>query len=252
MHTRNEVSAVSANHSPLAIPEVIASIDLEATKYKLIKEEGWSLGRVDAVETLYKGFLALVSLFPEETHVPTEDIDEMWHTHILDTRKYMSDCQSMFGTYLHHYPYLGVMGADDATRAAAMFDATRARFEDLGIDVTSIRYAGCGGGGGGGGCGAASCASPGGDSGGYVPATPPTPTPTPATCGAPGGGVADDKKRQEEDKPSQRRTPSGVPALRLWERSVDPAQFPTEQRPGRDAVLEMAMDKQIHTDLTLN
>lgn len=36
--------------------------------------------------------------------VPNKQIDEMWHEHILDTRKYSDDCQTVFGYYLHHTP----------------------------------------------------------------------------------------------------------------------------------------------------
>ena len=38
---------------------------------------------------------------------PSEDIDEFWHYHILDTKKYHQDCFKIFGCYRHHNPYFG-------------------------------------------------------------------------------------------------------------------------------------------------
>lgn len=33
--------------------------------------------------------------------------DDLWHQHILDTRKYTIDCQRVFGCYMHHQPIYG-------------------------------------------------------------------------------------------------------------------------------------------------
>ncbi|WP_310619874.1 glycine-rich domain-containing protein [Flexibacterium corallicola] len=35
---------------------------------------------------------------------PSREVDILWHTHILFTRKYMGDCDRIFGHYLHHEP----------------------------------------------------------------------------------------------------------------------------------------------------
>ena len=43
-------------------------------------------------------------LYPDEVLVPTKDMDEFWHMHILHTKFYMKDCQNLFGRYLHHTP----------------------------------------------------------------------------------------------------------------------------------------------------
>ena len=36
--------------------------------------------------------------------VPTLEIDEFWHNHILYTQRYTEDCLNIFGHYLHHEP----------------------------------------------------------------------------------------------------------------------------------------------------
>src|ERR1700722_6391239 len=119
------VSSTQTYLSP--IQAKIQALDLGPIKFKLVKEKSWPLHKAEAVEKLYKTYLLLFALYPGEEHVPTADIDEMWHGHILDTQKYMADCHEIFGYYLHHYPYLGMLGAEDATLAAAKFSTTRRR-----------------------------------------------------------------------------------------------------------------------------
>lgn len=42
--------------------------------------------------------------------MPVEDIDHLWHAHILDTNEYHKFCEKAFGKYLHHQPF--VRGVD--------------------------------------------------------------------------------------------------------------------------------------------
>src|SRR5271170_3643124 len=100
------------------------SLDLAPIKYKLIKEKGWTLDRANEVEPQYKAFLFLIGAKVRGEFVPTFDVDEMWHTHILDTRKYMMDCALHFGEYIHHYPYLGMKDEDDRSRTENLFAST--------------------------------------------------------------------------------------------------------------------------------
>lgn len=53
---------------------------------------------------LYKNFLILNKKYLPQPLVPTREIDEFWHNHILHTRRYLQDCQQIFGYYLHHEP----------------------------------------------------------------------------------------------------------------------------------------------------
>src|SRR5205814_958393 len=94
-------------------------------KLKLMDAEegqGWSREYADQMALAYKRFLALMVKFPEQTIAPTKDIDKFWHGHILDTIKYAEDCQNVFGYFLHHFPYFGMRGAEDA---AALAEAGR-------------------------------------------------------------------------------------------------------------------------------
>ena len=102
----------------------IESLDLEPIKMKLMDAEegyGWSREHAERIETAYRRFLVLNVKYPERTIAPTKDVDKFWHGHILDTMKYAQDCQAVFGHFLHHFPYLGMRGEQDAAdhRAAA-------------------------------------------------------------------------------------------------------------------------------------
>ena len=107
------------------VEQVIAAIhalDLDPIKLKLIDSEegqGWSREFADGMELAYKRFLTLLVTHPEETIAPSKDVDKFWHGHILDTLKYAEDCQNVFGNFLHHFPYFGMRGEEDAKNLAA-------------------------------------------------------------------------------------------------------------------------------------
>jgi hypothetical protein len=100
--------------------QAIANLDLDPIKVKLMHKEsgeGWSLDYVNMIEHEYRRFLYLVKMYPHEPVAPMFDVDIFWHYHILDTMKYAADCDSLFGYFLHHFPYVGLRGDDDqATR----------------------------------------------------------------------------------------------------------------------------------------
>ena len=103
-------------------------LDLEPIKYKLVVDRRWARERAENAEFHYKCFLTLIIRHPGESIVPLGDIDAFWHQHILDTRKYAADCELIFGRFLHHYPYFGLRGDQDAqdlktatTRTAELF-----------------------------------------------------------------------------------------------------------------------------------
>ena len=112
----------------------ITDLDLDPIKVKLMhKESGeaWSLEQASAVEFEYRRFLCLMKLFPHEQMTPLFDVDIFWHYHILDTMKYAVDCEQIFGYFLHHFPYVGLRGADDeaahqegGTRMQQLYEAT--------------------------------------------------------------------------------------------------------------------------------
>jgi hypothetical protein len=113
------------------VEQVIAAIhtlDLDPIKLKLMGQEegqGWTREYADRMELAYKRFLTLLATHPEETVAPSKDVDKFWHGHILDTLKYAEDCDKMFGNFLHHFPYFGMRGAEDAANLARAAENTR-------------------------------------------------------------------------------------------------------------------------------
>ncbi len=107
------------------VEQVVAAIqmlDLDPIKLKLMDPEegqGWSRDYVDRMGLAYKRFLTLMVKFPDESIAPTKDVDKFWHGHILDTLKYAEDCQNVFGYFLHHFPYFGMRGEEDAANLRA-------------------------------------------------------------------------------------------------------------------------------------
>ncbi|MFL6566016.1 MAG: glycine-rich domain-containing protein [Burkholderiales bacterium] len=121
-----------AKRSTRQMIEAIEALDLGPIKFKLMdpeEGEGWSREFVEHMELQYKRYLTLVAKYPRETIAPAKDLDRFWHAHILDTRKYMDDCERVFGFYLHHFPYFGMRGADDAAALARAGERTRELYE---------------------------------------------------------------------------------------------------------------------------
>lgn len=89
------------------IPPVIQELDVSMIKQQLADpcgRLGWDQEFCDQVHHEYLRFLALVYYHPELPILPSNTIDEFWHAHILDTRKYQKDCFRILGRFLHHTP----------------------------------------------------------------------------------------------------------------------------------------------------
>src|SRR5438876_887189 len=85
----------------------INTLDFSMIIKKMVREQSWTQKEAEEVVALYKNFLLLKKKYQYELP-PSEEIDEVWHNHILDTLKYEKDCKFIFGEYLHHYPYFGI------------------------------------------------------------------------------------------------------------------------------------------------
>lgn len=118
--------------------ELLANLDFGMLKRKLGEEAGWTEEYQDEVESLYRRFLALNIAYPDRKICPNGPVDEFWHAHILDTRAYASDCEQVFGRFLHHFPYFGMRGSADREDLETSFAETRALFvRHFGIDPCS-------------------------------------------------------------------------------------------------------------------
>ena len=110
----------------------INSIDFEMLVIKITTPDEniaklWS--REAALEAIqyYRNFLKIIRKYGEQYDYlpPSVEIDEIWHHHILDTKKYQEDCAKIFGTMLHHYPYFGMRGEEDHRNLDDAFEITQ-------------------------------------------------------------------------------------------------------------------------------
>jgi len=115
----------------ISFDEFNRNLDLEPIKVSLTQRKegaGWPLDKAELLEVWYRRFLYLVKLYPEKAVVPSKDVDIFWHTHILDTQKYMADCETLFGKYFHHFPYFGMRGTKDRRNLEDAFLETDALY----------------------------------------------------------------------------------------------------------------------------
>ncbi|MBM4111559.1 MAG: hypothetical protein FJ254_09440 [Phycisphaerae bacterium] len=123
----------SVEHAVQAAFKRAEDIDFSPIKRKLMDERhgsGWSRQKADDAEYLYRCFLALQVAYDQTVNriVPPTIVDEFWHQHILDTRKYAADCEVLFGKYLHHFPYFGMRGPEDERALNDAAEWTLAQF----------------------------------------------------------------------------------------------------------------------------
>jgi hypothetical protein len=105
-------------------------LDLSSVRGTLVAKQGWSREQAIRVEGDYKRFLYALARKREDDILspPTKEVDQFWHQHILDTRKYRDDCEKVFGHYVDHTPGL----TPDRQKRAD--DRRRQVYADYGID----------------------------------------------------------------------------------------------------------------------
>lgn len=111
--------------------EKVDAIDLAPINMKLRHEEPgfWSDERIAGTERDYRRFLALNLVRPGALFSVDKALDEYWHQHILDTRKYAADCETVLGYFLHHYPYFGLTDAQEHQANVELFAETQDLWE---------------------------------------------------------------------------------------------------------------------------
>lgn len=116
----------------IMLPNVIKNLDLEPLMVKAMDKEegyGWTLEQAQNIAEEYKKYLVLCLENPNMAVVPSGMVDDFWHLHILDTRKYQEDCQNIFGYFLHHFPYFGMRGKEDADNLSQAWSETCELYE---------------------------------------------------------------------------------------------------------------------------
>lgn len=132
-------SGTAANND--RVREQIETLDLDPIKVKLMANEGegWSRRQADEADLMYRRFLYLSAKYPSQSIVPNRIVDIFWHAHILDTRKYAEDCEHIFGYFLHHFPYFGMRGEQDARELERAFaESNRLHAAEFGQQTTMV------------------------------------------------------------------------------------------------------------------
>jgi hypothetical protein len=113
-------------------PEVL-NLTKIVRKVRETVAQAWTADRLAAAESEYRRMLGVKVAYPDVDLVPSADVDEIWHAHILHTRQYAADCQALFGHFLHHEPNDG----EDATQvvmAEAVANTRRLYLSRFGVD----------------------------------------------------------------------------------------------------------------------
>lgn len=119
--------ALSLGSASQGFQSRLEQIDFQSIRIILQEKAGAaSLDQTEAsrLEEGYRQFLILTYLYPEVSLVPTREIDDFWHCHILDTRKYPRDCELLFGQLLHHNPYFGIGSKESRKELSLAFQQT--------------------------------------------------------------------------------------------------------------------------------
>lgn len=96
---------------------------------RLARENGWTLDfSVQAIEE-YKKFITLLCI---ATHplTPSDQIDQVWHLHLLYTESYWIDfCQNTIGRQIHHGPTKG--GKHEGDKFTDWYEKTKQLYETV-------------------------------------------------------------------------------------------------------------------------
>jgi hypothetical protein len=132
MMRRGMMNRLLLNVPPLneAIWSRITALDLTEIRDQMRNCRGWTAERAALGELRYRRFLYLKITLPEGKASPSEDVDEFWHQHIINTERYGPDCQQIAGRFLHH-SFLSPEKSHDAQLLSECRLATCTSYEEL-------------------------------------------------------------------------------------------------------------------------
>jgi len=85
----------------------VMSYNMTRVRRYLVEKKDMDEAMVDRMMAEYRRFIEIRLNFPEVSIVPSELVDEVWHTHILFSKDYFRFCDVVnHGEYIHHNPFL--------------------------------------------------------------------------------------------------------------------------------------------------
>lgn len=88
---------------------------------RLARDNNWSVDFAKRAIDEYKKFVFL-AMTAGHPVTPSDEVDQVWHLHLLYTRSYWEDFSRILGKPLHHGPTLG--GADEGRKFHAWYENT--------------------------------------------------------------------------------------------------------------------------------
>ncbi|MHA7840407.1 MAG: glycine-rich domain-containing protein [Gammaproteobacteria bacterium] len=120
----------------------INNLDLSMVIKKMARDRGWRLKHAQEAAAQYRRLLFVWYKYKNTYPIlpPSQDIDEFWHNHILDTRQYPKDCDAIFGEFIHHNPYTGSLVGDSESAMIDGFEQTQNLYhQEFGEYIYEIR-----------------------------------------------------------------------------------------------------------------
>lgn len=96
---------------------------------RLTRENGWSIQFTLRTVEEYKKFMFLICL-AEHPLTPSDQIDQVWHLHLLYTQSYWNDfCKNTLNRNIHHGPTKG--GVDENTKYTNWYEKTKELYQTI-------------------------------------------------------------------------------------------------------------------------
>lgn len=96
---------------------------------RLSRENGWTLEYTLRTIDEYKKFMFLVCI-AEHPLTPSDQIDQVWHLHLLYTQSYWIDfCENTIGKQIHHDPTNG--GTAENTKFTDWYEKTKHLYQSV-------------------------------------------------------------------------------------------------------------------------
>ncbi|UOG76489.1 hypothetical protein MTX78_07785 [Hymenobacter tibetensis] len=96
---------------------------------RLARENGWPLEYALRAVLEYKKFMFLLCL-TEQSLTPSDQVDQVWHLHLLYTRSYWLDfCEQVLGRPIHHGPTRG--GDAERGKFNDWYGRTKALYQEV-------------------------------------------------------------------------------------------------------------------------
>lgn len=96
---------------------------------RLVRENGWTYAYANAVILEYKRFIFLICT-TEESLTPSDQVDQVWHLHLIYTHSYWVDfCEHTLGRKIHHGPTKG--GDSERTKYDNLYSRTLEKYKEV-------------------------------------------------------------------------------------------------------------------------